>query len=335
MKQFILTCILSFVGLSYTVNAQESDYDKLENLKYYLSSLKDNAQSMRYYTDSTKIISLLDQLDVITTALENELNTVVVPEPEITEVMPEVEVPTTNETNENMGDSATWPEMNDESQNDDSNDNLGISKYMPFKNKFNTSFEIQFGINALQQGNAAPSGILSPEINPGGSWYWDFALTRRARLGGKNSKVALNYGISYLKNRFKLENDLRLTAVDGVPVFQEVADLKDNPKLNIGYINVPLSLTFSLSKKTKLKVGGYVGYRVHTVQKFQLKTQNEKINEQRYAGYELNDWMYGATASLDISGFDLIARYNFSKVFKDNPNYDFNTFMIGTSVSLF
>jgi Outer membrane protein beta-barrel domain len=335
MKQFILTCILSFVGLSYTVNAQESDYDKLENLKYYLSSLKDNAQSMRYYTDSTKIISLLDQLDVITTALENELNTVVVPEPEITEVMPEVEVPTTNETNENMGDSATWPEMNDESQNDDSNDNLGISKYMPFKNKFNTSFEIQFGINALQQGNAAPSGILSPEINPGGSWYWDFALTRRARLGGKNSKVALNYGISYLKNRFKLENDLRLTAVDGVPVFQEVADLKDNPKLNIGYINVPLSLTFSLSKKTKLKVGGYVGYRVHTVQKFQLKTQNEKINEQRYAGYELNDWMYGATASLDISGFDLIARYNFSKVFRDNPNYDFNTFMIGTSVSLF
>lgn len=335
MKQFILTCILSFVGLSYTVNAQESDYDKLENLKYYLSSLKDNAQSMRYYTDSTKIISLLDQLDVITTALENELNTVVVPEPEITEVMPEVEVPTTNETNENMGDSATWPEMNDESQNDDSNDNLGISKYMPFKNKFNTSFEIQFGINALQQGNAAPSGILSPEINPGGSWYWDFALTRRARLGGKNSKVALNYGISYLKNRFKLENDLRLTAVDGVPVFQEVADLKDNPKLNIGYINVPLSLTFSLSKKTKLKVGGYVGYRVHTVQKFQLKTQNEKINEQRYAGYELNDWMYGATSSLDISGFDLIARYNFSKVFKDNPNYDFNTFMIGTSVSLF
>jgi Outer membrane protein beta-barrel domain len=335
MKQFIFTCILSLFGITYTVNAQESDYEKLENLKYYLSSLKDNAQSMRYYTDSTKIISLLDQLDVITTALENELNTIALPEPEIVEVMPEVEAPTTDETNDNMGDSSTWPEMNDESQNDDSNDNLGISKYMPFKNKFNTSFEIQFGINALQQGNAAPSGILSPEINPGGSWYWDFALTRRARLGGKNSKVALNYGISYLKNRFKLENDLRLTAVDGVPVFQEVADLKDNPKLNIGYLNVPLSLTFSLSKKTKLKVGGYVGYRVHTVQKFQLKTQNEKINEQRYAGYELNDWMYGATASLDIAGFDLIARYNFSKVFKDNPNYDFNTFMIGTSVSLF
>jgi len=335
MKQFILTCILSFVGLSYTVNAQESDYDKLENLKYYLSSLKDNAQSMRYYTDSTKIISLLDQLDVITAALENEINTVVVPKPEITEVMPEVDAPTTDETNEGMGDSATWPETGDESQNNDSNDNLGISKYMPFKNKFNTSFEIQFGINALQQGNAAPSGILSPEINPGGSWYWDFALTRRARLGGKNSKVALNYGISYLKNRFKIENDLRLTAVDGVPVFQEVADLKDNPKLNIGYLNVPLSLSFALSKKTKLKVGGYVGYRVHTVQKFHLKTQNEKIHEQRYAGYELNNWMYGANASLDIGGFDLIARYNFSKLFKDNPNYDFNTFMIGTSVSLF
>ena len=335
MKQLIFTCILSFVGLSFSVNAQESDTEKLENLKYYLSSLKDNAQSMRYYTDSTKIISLIDQLDGITAALETELNSIVLPEPEIVDVTPVEEVPATEEKVENLEDYSTWPETNEEGQNNDGNDNLGLSKYMPFKNKFNTSFEIQFGINALQQGNAAPTGILSPDINPGGSWYWDFAITRRARLGGKDSKVALNYGISYLKNRFKLENDLRLTAVDGVPVFQEVADLKDNPKLNIGYLNVPLSLSFALSNKTKLKVGGYVGYRVHTVQKFHLKVQNEKIHEQRYAGYELNDWMYGATASLDISGFDLIARYNFSKVFKDNPNYDFNTFMIGTSVSLF
>lgn len=335
MKQLIFTCILSFVGLSYTVNAQESDYEKLENLKYYLSSLKDNAQSMRYYTDSTKIVSLLDQLDMITAALEMEVDKVVVSEPEPEFVDQDIVVSEPDERVENLEDYSTWPETNEEGQNNDNNDMIGISKYMPFKNKFNTSFEIQFGINALHQGNAAPTGILSPEINPGGSWYWDFALTRRARLGGKNSKVALNYGISYLKNRFKLENDLRLTTVDGVPVFQEVADLKDNPKLNVGYLNVPLSLSFALSKKTKLKVGGFIGYRVHTVQKFQLKTQNEKINEQRYAGYELNNWMYGATASLDISGFDLIARYNFSKLFKDNPNYDFNTFMIGTSVSLF
>lgn len=335
MKQLILTCLLSFIGFTFSVSAQVSDNEKLENLKYYLASMKDNAQSMRFYTDSTKIIQLLDQIDMLATEVEIELNSIVLPEPEVVEMTPEVEEPVNDGRIEDLENNTEWPETNDDLQTNDNGDKIGLSKYMPFKNKFNTSFEIQFGINALQQGNAAPAGILSPEINTGGSWYWDFAVTRSARLGGKNSKLALNYGISYLKNRFKLENDLRLSNVDGVPVFQEVADLKDNPKLNIGYLNIPLSLSFALSKKTKLKLGGYVGYRVHTVQKFHLKTQNEKIHEQRYAGYELNNWLYGANASLDIGGFDLIARYNFSKLFKDNPNYDFNTFMIGTSVSLF
>jgi len=336
MKQLIFTFILSFVGLTYSANAQVEDMQKLENLKYYLASLKDNALSMRYYTDSTKIINLLDKIDVFTAEIEAELDKIVLPETEITEMTSEAKEPVSDGRVEDLGDYSKWPETNDEGQpNDDNSGSLGLSKYMPFKNKFNTSFEIQFGINALQQGNAAPAGILSPEINTGGSWYWDFAIKRRARLGGKDSKVALNYGLSYLINRLKIENDLRLTNVGDVPVFVEVDDVKENPKLNVGYLNVPLSLSFSLSKKTKLNVGGYIGYRVHTVQKFELKTQDEKIHEQRYDGYQLNDWMYGATASLDISGFDLIARYNFSKLFKDNPNYDFNTFMIGTSISLF
>ncbi len=335
MKQLIFTCILSFFGFAYSSNAQIDESEKLENLRYYLASLKDNAQSMRFYTDSTKIISLLDQIEVFTNQLDVELDKIVLPEPEAVAISPDTEQPITDGRIENLEDHSTWQETNDDVESNKDGGSLGISKYMPFKNKFNTSFEINFGINALQQGNAAPTSVLSPEINTGGSWYWDFALKRRARLGGKNSKVALNYGISYLKNRFKIENDLRLTNTNDVPVFVEVADVKENPKLNIGYLNIPLGFSFALSKKTKLNVGGYIGYRIHTVQKFQLKTQNEKIHEQRYASYQLNDWMYGATASIDISGFDLVARYNISKLFKDNPNYDYNIFMIGTSISLF
>ncbi|HMU05008.1 MAG TPA: hypothetical protein PJ990_15345, partial [Saprospiraceae bacterium] len=119
MKQLIFTCILSFVGLSFSVNAQESDTEKLENLKYYLSSLKDNAQSMRYYTDSTKILSLLDQLDGITAALETELNSIVLPEVEPEFVNQELAETTTEEKVENLEDYSTWPETNDEGQNND------------------------------------------------------------------------------------------------------------------------------------------------------------------------------------------------------------------------
>lgn len=334
MKKVNLLLSALFVLFSLMVNAQSEEQIRLDNLRYYLASIKDYNLSMRYYTDSVKIINLLDQMDAITTSLEEELNNIVIPETIIEQTFPDTIVPE-DESKIETQDVFTWSDTEVKTENENES-GIGLSKYMPFKKKFNTNLKIEFGINSLHQITDAPNGILSPEINTSGSWYWDFGLTRRARLGGKDSKVAINYGISFLKNRFKIENDLRLTInADKNPEFVGVPDAKDNPKLNVGYLNIPLSLNFSLSKKTKLELGGYAGYRIHTVQKFHLKTSSETIHENRYAGYNLNKWIYGATAGLDISGFDLIVRYNFSKLFKDNPNYDFNTFMIGTSVSLF
>ena len=334
MKKVNLLLSALFVLFSLMVNAQSEEQIRLDNLRYYLASIKDYNLSMRYYTDSVKIINLLDQMDAITASLEEELNNIVIPETIIEQTFPDTIVPE-EESKIETQDVFTWSDTEVKTENENES-GIGLSKYMPFKKKFNTNLKIEFGINSLHQITDAPNGILSPEINTSGSWYWDFGLTRRARLGGKDSKVAINYGISFLKNRFKIENDLRLTInADKNPEFVGVPDAKDNPKLNVGYLNIPLSLNFSLSKKTKLELGGYAGYRIHTVQKFHLKTSSETIHENRYAGYNLNKWIYGATAGLDISGFDLIVRYNFSKLFKDNPNYDFNTFMIGTSVSLF
>lgn len=334
MKKVNLLLSALFILFSLMVNAQSEEQIRLDNLKYYLASIKDYNLSMRYYTDSVKIINLLDQMDAITASLEEELNNIVIPETIIEQTFPDTIVPE-EENKIETPEVFTWSDTEVKTENENES-GIGLSKYMPFKKKFNTNFKIEFGINSLHQITEAPAGILSPEINTGGSWYWDFGLTRRARLGGKNSKVAINYGISFLKNRFKIENDLRLTInANENPEFVGVPNAKDNPKLNVGYLNIPLSLNFSLSKKTKLELGGYAGYRIHTVQKFHLKTSSETIHENRYAGYLLNNWIYGATAGLDISGFDLIVRYNFSKLFKDNPNYDFNTFMIGTSVSLF
>jgi len=338
MKKVNLLMSALFILFSSIISAQSDEQIKLDNLKYYLASIKDYNLSMRYYTDSVKIINLLDQMDAITASIEEELNNIVIPETIMEQTFSDTIIPEEENTIETLPE-YTWADTELKNENENENENeggIGLSKFMPFKKKFNTNFKIEFGINSLHQITDAPNGVLSPEINTSGSWYWDFGLKRRARLGGKDSKVAINYGISFLKNRFKIENDLRLTTnANKNPEFVGVPDAKDNPRLNVGYLNIPLSLNFSLSKKTKLELGGYAGYRIHTVQKFHLKTSNETIHESRYAGYNLNNWVYGATAALDVSGFDLIVRYNFSKLFKDNPNYDFNTFMIGTSVSLF
>ncbi len=342
MKTYKLFFVLLFCHVISIGSAQTDDQVKLDNLKYYLSVVKEYAQSMRYYTDSVKIISLLDQMDVLTTSLDGEINSIVIPElimeEEVTMVDTISEVVTESKI-ESMDD-YTGPDKtadtSKEAGEESENGGIGISKFMPFKKKFNTSFKIQFGINSIHRGIEPGSGVLSPDINTAGSWYWDFSLVRKARLGGKSSKIALSYGLSFLKNRFAIENDMRLTTNStGKPEFIIVQDLKDNPKINVGYLNIPLSLSFALSKKSKFEAGGYIGYRIHTVQKMNLKKNNERINEHRMAGYYLNNWVYGATASLDISGFDIIFRYNMSKLFNDSSRHDFNTWMIGTSISLF
>lgn len=335
MKHFKLIFTLVMVSTFNIINAQSDDQMKLDNLKYYLTSLKDNLESMRYYTDSIKVLELIDQMQVLAANVEEEVNKVVLPESEMLQTTIETveeeqaisyeDVPATDEN---------YPDYN--SSEDKSMDGIGISKFMPFKKKFNTTLKIEFGVNSLLNNIDEVAGNIYPEINTGGSWYWDFALVRSARIGGKDSKVALNYGISYLKNRFKLDNDVLLTTNEaGNPAFVSIENVKENPKLNVGYLNIPLSFTFALSKKTKLDIGGYAGYRVHTVQKNHLKVGKENIHEQRYARHELNNWVYGAKASIDISGFHLVGRYNFSKLFNDNPTYDYNTFMIGTAISLF
>lgn len=336
MKQILLSFSILMLVSFNTLKAQTDDQMKLDNLKYYLTSLKDNVESMRYYTDSTNVLNLLDQIAVLNANLEEEINKVVIPLIEIPQTTIETseieEVPTMEDlpqSNEN------FPE-NEGEGTQSSQDGFGISKYMPFKKKFNTNLKIEFGINSLLNNLDEVAGITYPEINTGGSWYWDFGLVRSARLGGKDSKVALSYGISFLKTRFKLENDVLLTTNEsGNPQFITIQNVKENPKLNVGYLNIPIGFTFALSKKTKLELGGYAGYRVHTVQKNHLKVDKENIHEQRYARHELNNWVYGAKVSLDISGFHLVGRYNFSKLFNDNPTYDYNTFMVGTSVSLF
>lgn len=322
----IAWCCMLFCDLS----AQSEDQIKLDNFKYYYNSMRDNLYSMRYYTDSSRIVYLINQMDSIGWILDAEVNAIVLPTSDTTSLMadadPSIGIDTMFNPSFDLG--------NTEFNTDEAKEETGLGKFIPFNTKFKTKLKIQFGINSWFQDNL--NGSMAPEINTGGSWYWDFSLMRIARIGNKNSKVSINYGISFLKNRFKIENDLQLvTLPDNTSTFVQIQDASSNPKLNVGYLNIPISFSFALGEKTKLELGGYAGYRIHTVQKIFLKSIDETISEYRYASYQLNNWMYGATVSLNVSGFNLIGRYNFSKLFKDGANPEFNTFMIGTSVSLF
>jgi len=325
-KQIFLFLLCGFVSI-ISVQAQSEDHEKLDNLRYFNMSIKDNVESMRYYTDSAGVILILDQMEVLTSQLDKEFEKVVLPE------MPEPQEELFDGSNEEDYYSDTY-DFSIESSDSGNDEGLGVAKFIPFGNKIKTKFKIEFGVNLLLD-QAESTNILKPDVNSGRSWFWELGLYNQSRLGSKESKFAINYGVSYLINRFTFDNDVRLTTdLVNRPLFIDIADLTKGPKFNIGYLTIPLSLKIALAKKSSIEIGGYAGYRVHTVQKFQSRMNEEDIKSSVYARHQLNNWVYGTSASLRVKGFTLLAKYNLSNVFRDADNYDFRTLMIGTAIKL-
>jgi hypothetical protein len=329
MKNHILF-YLSFVLLlsAFGSYGQSEDHEKLNNLKYFNSVVKDNIENMRYYSDSVSVVEILDQMEGLSTRLDGEFDKVVLSEVEIimdTDSDGVVEI-----REEEWMEEQDWmqetPDMDDEG-------GMGVSKFIPFGKKINTKARIDVGVNLWANQND-DAGILIPEVNTGRSWYWEFGIYNQNRLGSKKSKIAINYGLSYLINRFTFSNDVRLTSQNDNPLFIEAENLTKGPKLNLGFLTVPVSFKFAASKSFAAEIGGYAGYRVHAVQKFQIRRNNEDIRELVYARHQLNNWMYGASLNLRIKGINLSAKYNFSNVFNDNDLYDYRTLMLGTSIRL-
>ncbi|MEZ4909814.1 MAG: outer membrane beta-barrel protein [Saprospiraceae bacterium] len=325
--RLLITClIITFFTLQgYSQNEQ---YYNLENQKYYLSSIQDNIESLRVYSDSATIWPYLDKMSIITNDIDTELNKIVVEAP-IEEEMVEETIETEGDTKEETLENYPWD--NDKKGDMDDDDDSGMSKFIPFRNKIKTDFVIQFGVNGLMADDNL-SGENSPEINTGGSWFWDFGISRKVRIGNKTSKVATYYGISYLINRFKINNDLRLSTVGDNGVW--IDETLVSNRINIGYLNIPVGLIFKIGKKSSIQLGGYAGYRVYTAQNLHIENGSEDIYQKRKDRYGLNNWMYGAQAGLDLKGFDLNFKYNFSTLFENPSPTDSNIWMIGTSIRI-
>jgi len=308
-----------------SLNAQQDEVIRHENMKFYVSYVQDYISTMKENTDSVRVLELLDQMQLLTEQINFELNKVVLPK-ETAEDFKPVEI---DEEYTWEGDISYDKSDKKEQTRDDKNSG---GTFMPFQKRWSTNVEIQFGINNINKEQTAP-GAEEPDIHTGKSWFWDFGLVRKSRLGGSQSRVALTYGLSYLFNRFTIDNDLILQS--GTSSFSAAEGLQRSPGLHIGYLNIPLGADIRLSKNIHLGVGGYGGYRVYTAQQLERKISGEVIDESRRANYGLNNWMYGASFRIGIKGFHLTGRYHLNNMFRSTENYDYHTFMIGTRILLF
>lgn len=326
----ILIAVLILVLSPIFLYSQTTVSERVSYMKDYVNNIKSNIYEIKALLDSNQKMLVIDTLNSVISNLEAEINRIPIPAAEL------IPPPLVVENNEVVMDNSNIYDGENDIPNPETNDyGFGEKKkggldYLSF---FKTKIYFNFGLNGLNQVEKNAISSLNPEINSAKSWFWTIGFKRPIRLSKSNDKVKLFYGLDYNENTYSIENSLRLyNNGNNVPTFITVDSLSNNNKLKIGYIRIPLELNFSFGRKYSLGLGGFVGYRVLSVQKFNYRKGGENIDELRYGKFGLNDWCYGGTASVGYGFFKVIGSYNFSNLLKTNSIYKYNPYSIGLSL---
>jgi hypothetical protein len=347
MKSNILTiAILFFVATFATAQDDKKTTptptektQKQKDIDQSLSNIKKELEKIKSNIDSAKLREIAKTLEKSADEIASEIEGIA---DEIEEKADKIE--------EKYGDKDKKSDKKDDSDdNDDKGDIYNKDKKGDKKSKMpnfsfkekkpkverrtKTYFEVQTGLNGLVDGNGTAIATRAyPKVNTW-SWYFDYGLKWKTRIGAAGSPVSVNYGLSYLRNKYRFENDTKIALTPtGTPSFETLSNAATDPQLITGYINIPIGIDVKVGKKGKFGIGGYGGYRVTSRQILEYKTGTEKVEENRRASYGLNDIVYGASAKVGVGGLTLTGRYNFSPLFDTkNTDYKYNTYMLGLS----
>jgi long-subunit fatty acid transport protein len=202
-----------------------------------------------------------------------------------------------------------------------------VDQINPLKKK-KTKFVIETGINDFV---IADNNFTNAEVSPGRSWFWNYSLMKQI---SKSKSMVIEIGISYLTNRFSIENEVALTrnGNDNLPYqFQKFNNASKNPCLSVSYLQIPLNFKFNLGKSFYANIGVFGGYRVGSTQQLEYSIGTEEVKEERKDSYDLNKWNYGGRLGIGIKSWDLFFNYNLSNLFRSEEIYKYNIYSIGTS----
>ena len=320
----ILCLLLMLTQLAVFAQDQQ---EKISNQLYYLQEARANISYAKNYADSTQVTQAIDSMDVMMGRLISYLEAMVVEAPQ--EVAP-------NEEEVVIEEAPTEPPTYEENQETNTEIENGgdmglgnpiIDKFNPFK-KMKSKIIIETGLNNFFM--SLSTNGSEPIVSPGSSWFWNFGLVKIVPL---SNKLSIEAGVTYLRNRFRFSNDVRLISEGNgqFPGFTTIANASEDPKLIAHYFTLPIVFNWKITKTFHMTLGGFGGYNIGASQKIKLKEREEEIEEYRHGAYGLNKWIYGVKAGLGLGGFDLFGQVSFANFFETNNNYDYKTYMIGTS----
>jgi hypothetical protein len=236
--------------------------------------------------------------------------------------------------------------LKDDGKNDEELDS--VSKFVFFKTsrRTTTQFILAMGVNNVLN-NDKLSSLNDSEYKFWQSHFYELGWTWKTRLTKDASQLYFKYGLSFLWNNLRLqENRIHVKNGDNIEIQTYGNELSES-RLRHVQMNFPMHLEWDLSKnKTyqdgrvkdrtnnaiRLGVGGFVGFKLGTRQYLEYNDLNGvDVEEVQFDNFNMNTVNYGLSAYLGYKSTSFYAKYDMNSLFK---NTDTRNISLGIRLDL-
>lgn len=192
-----------------------------------------------------------------------------------------------------------------------------------------SQFVFAFGGNNLVTDNA----LAHSDFKYWGSHFYEWGLTNNTRILKANNLLHLKYGLSLQYNNLRpTDNRLFDENAKQTDLIASGIHLKDSRFRNVNLV-VPVHFEFDFSgsemkddkrifkthQSFRVGLGGYAGFNVKSKQILEFEdADGNDVTQKTKGSYNVNDFIYGASAYVGYKEISLYVKYDINPLFKDN-----------------
>jgi hypothetical protein len=214
-------------------------------------------------------------------------------------------------------------------------------------NRTTSQFVFALGVNNILENNDL-SSLNNSTYQFWRSRFYEVGFTWKTRINKRPSQLYFKYGVSFLWNNLRPENNQFHIKNDEVTELQDFPENLSESRLRHVQMNFPMHLEWDLSKNRVFKdggisdrthrsvrigVGGFVGFKLGTRQYLEYSDVNNiDVEEVQYDNFNMNTVNYGLSTYLGYKSTSFYVKYDLNPLFKDTETrnismgirFDFN-----------
>ena len=167
-----------------------------------------------------------------------------------------------------------------------------------------------------------------------GSKSVEVGYSRNVRLLPDNNLLHLNYGVSVMVDKLKMNRNDYFINNNGITELKPYDTPLIKSKFKNVYVTLPINFEFDLTPSYtrnnknyfpikdsfRFGLGGYIGVLADSKQVLKYRNENgDKIRYVEKGDFNVNQWIYGVSAHLGYGVTVFYMKYNLTPLFKNNP----------------